>query len=154
MRTEIFSIIPLNTVLASMPVPVLEPASPDAKAIYHLFMVVLLICMAILAVVVALIVTSLVRFRAGDGQTPRQDFGSHRSEIVWAMPPVLIIFTLSAGPAPSPTPRQTSPTLPGAASSPPASSPTPRRNWAAGYKTRSRSSPVARCRASIWTTSR
>jgi cytochrome c oxidase subunit 2 len=94
MRTAILSIARFDALLASGPIPVLEPASPDAAALYHLFMVVLLICLAILAVVVALVVTSLVRFRARDGQTPRQDFGSHRSEIVWAMPPVLIIFGL------------------------------------------------------------
>jgi cytochrome c oxidase subunit 2 len=83
----------LEVQLASA-IPVLDPASPDAAAIQHLFFMVFLICVAIFVVVVALTLTSLVRFRGGN--TPMQDFGRHRSEVVWAMPPLLIVLGLSA----------------------------------------------------------
>ena len=79
--------------LAAASVPVLDPASPDAATIRHLFVVVFLICCAIFLVVVALILTSVIRFRGGS--TPVQDFGRHRSEAVWAIAPVLIVFALS-----------------------------------------------------------
>ena len=82
----------LDLTLASA-VPVLDPASPDASTIRHLFVVVFLICCAIFLVVAGLIVTSLIRFRGGN--TPVQDFGRRRSEVVWAIPPLLIIFGLS-----------------------------------------------------------
>lgn len=81
--------------LASIAVPVLDPASPNAIAIYHVFVIVFLICMAILAIVVGLICTSLVRFRAGNGKVPAQNFGSDRAEIVWTVPPVLIVLFLA-----------------------------------------------------------
>src|SRR5438105_3414834 len=84
----------LNALLASV-VPVLDPASKDAAAIGSLFLVVFLICLAILIVVVALICASLFRSRAAGNQTPQQDFGRRRSEIAWAIPPVLIVLTLS-----------------------------------------------------------
>jgi len=84
----------INTLLASSAVPVLDPASPNAETLRHLFVVVFLICMAILAVVTALIVTSLVRFRSRD-VTPKQDFGSHRSEVIWTLFPALIVLGLS-----------------------------------------------------------
>src|SRR5215469_15422934 len=80
--------------LAASTVPVLDPASPDAATIRHLFVVVFVICCAIFVVVAALIVTSLIRFRGGS--TPSQVFGSHRSEMVWAIAPVLIVVGLGA----------------------------------------------------------
>jgi cytochrome c oxidase subunit II len=82
-------------ILASVPVPVLDPVSPNAAAIFHLFLVVFLICMVILTIVVALICTSLVRFRATGGEIPAQIFGSDRAEIVWTVFPVLIVLFLA-----------------------------------------------------------
>lgn len=72
--------------------PVFNPASPQARAISSLFLDVLLICGAILAIVAALIVYNLVRFRCrrGDGE-PRQIFGSRRLEIVWTVVPFLLL---------------------------------------------------------------
>jgi cytochrome c oxidase subunit 2 len=84
----------LDLLLASA-VPVLDPVSKDAAAISSLFLVVFLICLAILAVVVALICMSLIRSRGGGAKLPRQDFGRRRSEIAWAIPPVLIVLALS-----------------------------------------------------------
>lgn len=85
--------LPVDALAAAATVPVLDPASPNAATIRHLFFVVFLICFAIFVVVLALIVVSLVRFRGAS--TPLQDFGRRRSEVVWAMPPVLIVFALS-----------------------------------------------------------
>jgi cytochrome c oxidase subunit 2 len=84
----------LDLLLASA-VPVLDPASKDAAALRSLFLVVFVICLAILIVVVALICTSLFRSRASGGQMPQQAFGRRRSEIAWAVPPVLIVLALS-----------------------------------------------------------
>jgi cytochrome c oxidase subunit 2 len=75
-------------------VPVLEPASPNAATISHLFLFVLLICLVIFVVVTALVVTSVIRFRGGD--IPKQNFGSHSMQRIWAIPPVLIVAGLSA----------------------------------------------------------
>jgi len=84
----------LDLLLASA-LPVLEPASKDAATISHLFLTVFLICLAILFVVVGLICVSLMRFRADGSRLPKQNFGTHRSEVVWAMPPVAIVIALS-----------------------------------------------------------
>jgi len=95
MPTPLCCSLRLDALLAASSVPVLDPASPNAVTIRHLFMVVLLICLAILVVVVTLIVTSLVRFRSAGTDIPRQDFGSHRSEVVWAITPGLIVLAFS-----------------------------------------------------------
>jgi cytochrome c oxidase subunit 2 len=86
----------IDLLLAAVPVPVLDPASPDAASISHLFFVVLLICTVILLVVVGLIATSVVRFRSAGPDLPKQDFGSRRSEVIWAMLPVLIVLAFGA----------------------------------------------------------
>src|SRR5258708_2844294 len=86
--------INLDVLLASA-VPVLDPASRDAAAIRSLFGVVFLICLAILIVVVWLICKSLLDSRGRGSHLPSQDFGRRSSEIAWAIPPVLIVLTLS-----------------------------------------------------------
>ena len=96
MTVAICHSISLNALVASAAVPVLEPVSPDAAAINHIFLVVSLICLAIFVVIVGLICTSVVRFRAVGGVVPHQDFGTHRSEFIWAILPVLIVLFLVA----------------------------------------------------------
>src|SRR5437016_2512513 len=86
--------INLELLLASA-VPVLDPASTDAAAIRTLFGVVFLICLAILIVVVWLICKSLLNSRARGSDLPSQDFGRRRSEIAWAIPPMVIVLALS-----------------------------------------------------------
>src|SRR4051794_4550249 len=86
--------INFDLLLASA-VPVLDPASKDAAAIRSLFGVVFLICLAILIVVVGLIGKSLLNSRARGRELPSQDFGRRRSEIAWAIPPMLIVLALS-----------------------------------------------------------
>ncbi|MEA2711836.1 MAG: cytochrome c oxidase subunit [Phycisphaerales bacterium] len=77
-------------------VPVLSPVSPEAHAIRHVLIVVFFICVTIFVIVVLLIVVSLLRFRARDGDNaiPRQSFGSHRAEIGWTIPPMVIVLFL------------------------------------------------------------
>src|SRR3982751_2821482 len=87
-----------NCLLAAASMPVLEPVSPDAAVLRHLFVVVFVVCVLILAVVAGLITVSLIRFRAKDAAPPAQNFGSHRAEIAWTIPPVVIValFALSS----------------------------------------------------------
>src|SRR2546430_13446770 len=84
----------LDILLASA-VPVLEPASKDAATISHLFLIVFLICLAILLVVAGLICMSLMRFPADGSRLPPQNFGSPQSGGLRAMPPVAILIALS-----------------------------------------------------------
>ena len=86
---------PVTQLLAYSAVPVLEPASPGAAAIRHLFIIVLLICSAIFLIVVGLIIISLLRFRAHGSAPPLQNFWNHRAEIGWTIPPVLIVLFLA-----------------------------------------------------------
>lgn len=81
--------------LAMSWIPVMDPSSPDASAIYQLFMLVCLICLVIFVAVVSFICASLFRFRAAGGEIPAQDFGSHRMEVLWTVPPVLIVAGLA-----------------------------------------------------------
>lgn len=75
--------------------PVLQPESPQAQAIFDLFMWVLLISAIIFVIVTGLIVIALWRGRAKT-DLPVQDFGSHRSEIYWMVGPVIIVIWLAA----------------------------------------------------------
>jgi cytochrome c oxidase subunit II len=94
MPTVPYGVCHSNALLAAAWVPVVEPASPNAARILHLFVAVFLICVAIFVVVVTLICISIVRFRATNSSLPRQDFGSHRAEIVWTIPPGVIVLGL------------------------------------------------------------
>jgi len=84
-----------NALLATAWVPVIEPASPNAVRILHLFVAVFLICVAIFLIVVTLICFSVIRFRAASSALPRQDFGDHRAEIIWTIPPGMIVLGLA-----------------------------------------------------------
>lgn len=95
MPIGICSPAPLKALLASAWVPVLDPVSPNAVTIRHLFVVVFLICLAIFLVVASLIVISIIRFRPAAGRVPKQDFGNHRSEIIWAIIPGLIVLAFA-----------------------------------------------------------
>ncbi len=88
-----------KAILASVLVPVLEPASPNAATIRSIFFVVLLISLAIFVIVVTLIGTSLVRFRSTGGELPKQAFGSHIAEIFWTLPPIIIVLSLGVASA-------------------------------------------------------
>jgi cytochrome c oxidase subunit II len=75
--------------------PIFHPASGQADAISRLFILVLLICAAIFAVVVFLAFFALLRYRGRpDSPEPRQLFGNPRLEIAWTVIPFLIVTWL------------------------------------------------------------
>jgi len=94
MPTVSYSLWRTNALLASVWVPVVEPSSPNAASILHVFVAVFLICVAVFLIVVTLICLSVVRFRATKSGLPHQDFGSHRAEVIWTIPPGVIVLGL------------------------------------------------------------
>jgi cytochrome c oxidase subunit 2 len=97
--------------------PVLSPASPQADALARLFVVTLFVCAVILAIVSALVLLCIVRFRRKEGdKEPKQIAGNEKLEISWTAASILILvglFTLTvramriADPAPDRTPDLT-----------------------------------------------
>jgi cytochrome c oxidase subunit 2 len=76
---------------------IFDPASPQARAISHLFVVSLGICGAIFAVVAGLAIYNLLRFRWRSGDpNGRQIHGNPRLEIAWTVAPALILVVLFA----------------------------------------------------------
>jgi cytochrome c oxidase subunit 2 len=78
---------------------IFSPASPEAQAISHLFVVVLWICAAIFAIVAGLVGYSLAKYRWHEGAAdPEQVAGNKQVEIIWTAVPfviVLVIFGLT-----------------------------------------------------------
>jgi cytochrome c oxidase subunit 2 len=75
--------------------PVFQPESPEAQAMYDLFVAILCISAAIFIIVAGLIWIAVVRGRA-NAALPEQDFGSHRREILWIVGPVVIVLWILA----------------------------------------------------------
>ncbi|QDT64947.1 cytochrome c oxidase subunit II [Calycomorphotria hydatis] len=75
--------------------PVFQPESPQAQAIYDVFLQVLWISAGIFFIVTALIVIALFNGRK-KRDLPEQDFGSHKKEIFWMVGPTLIVLWLAA----------------------------------------------------------
>jgi cytochrome c oxidase subunit 2 len=76
---------------------IFSPDSPPAESIRVLFIFVLAVAVAILAVVWGVLFYSLFRFRRrdpGDGKEPPQVYGSKPIEIAWTAAPALIVFLL------------------------------------------------------------
>jgi cytochrome c oxidase subunit 2 len=72
-----------------------NPASPQAAGISHLFIVTLVVCAVIFAVVVGLISYGLMRFRGREGERdPEQVAGNRKVEITWTVIPFLIVVLL------------------------------------------------------------
>lgn len=75
--------------------PVLSPASPQAQALSHLFVVTLFVCAVIFVIVAALVFLCIVKFRGRPGDAePRQVAGNHRLEISWTVASALILVGL------------------------------------------------------------
>lgn len=72
--------------------PVFDPASPEARAIYDLFIGVSIVAAAIFLLVAALIAHAVIRYRARPGE-PDPPFGatSYRVEIGWTLAPLLLL---------------------------------------------------------------
>jgi len=76
-------------------ISVFNPASPEGRAISELFLVVLIICGVILAIVTGFLAYSLIRSRArSEAGEPRQVFGNRRLEIVWTVVPFLVLVLI------------------------------------------------------------
>ncbi len=75
--------------------PVLSPASPQAEALSHLFVVTLFICAVIFVVVAALVLLCIAKFRAKPNDAePRQIAGNETLEISWTAASILILTGL------------------------------------------------------------
>ena len=93
---------------------VLDPQSPQARAIYDLGIVSAIVFVLIFVVVAGGIVYAIFRFRGRDNEPdPKQFAGSERVEIIWTVIPFLIVvflFVLTlrgmnrADPPPAPSP--------------------------------------------------
>ncbi len=76
-------------------ISVFDPNAQEAKHIFDLFSIVLIICAIILAIVTGLVVYSLWRFRSKPGQgEPRQLRGHLPLEVLWTAVPLLILVFL------------------------------------------------------------
>ncbi len=76
---------------------IFDPASTPASMIVEYTVLVLGVCGAIFAIVMALIIYSVVRFRArpgDDGREPPQVYGGARMELAWTIIPVIIVVAL------------------------------------------------------------
>ena len=93
---------------------VFEPDSPQARAIFDLGIIAIIILGLIFAVVAAIIVYALMRFRWREGEPdPNQLAGNKRVELIWTAIPcaiVVVLFALTArtmsvsDPPPAPEP--------------------------------------------------
>ena len=76
-------------------IPVFHPFSPETASISHLFILVLIVCGIILAIVVGMIGYGLIFFRHKPGSAdPAPHFGNRKLEIIWTVGPILIIVCL------------------------------------------------------------
>ena len=74
----------------------LNPFSPQAAAISHLFVAILIILGLIFALVAGLVIYATFRYRdRPDAPEARQDFGSHRLEIAWTIGPILLLAVIA-----------------------------------------------------------
>ncbi|HVU36244.1 MAG TPA: cytochrome c oxidase subunit II [Opitutaceae bacterium] len=74
---------------------IFSPASPNAAAITHLFVISLWICAVIFAIVAGLVGYSVVKYRWHEGDAdPVQLAGNKTVEIVWTIIPFLIVLVL------------------------------------------------------------
>jgi cytochrome c oxidase subunit 2 len=84
--------------MAGAPANIFAPLSTPASRISELSYFVLLLTGAIFAIVFALTLFAVVRFRRradDDGREPPQIFGSNRLETAWTIVPILIVLVLS-----------------------------------------------------------
>ncbi|QDU87893.1 Cytochrome c oxidase subunit 2 precursor [Pirellulimonas nuda] len=75
--------------------PVFQPESPQAQAIFDLFVTVLQISTAIFTIVAVLIVVAVWRGRRRSA-LPKQAFGDHRTEMVWIAGPLVVLVWITA----------------------------------------------------------
>jgi cytochrome c oxidase subunit 2 len=74
---------------------IFDPASPEARAITHLFVITLWICAVIFSVVAGLVGYCLARYRQREEtDDPAQTSGNKRLEVVWTVVPFCIVLAL------------------------------------------------------------
>src|ERR1700732_640780 len=76
---------------------IFKPQATPAESVYHLSLLVLIVCAAIFLVVAGLLTFTIVRFRrkGNDGHEPAQVYGSNRIEVAWTVIPILIVLVLT-----------------------------------------------------------
>lgn len=76
-------------------IPTLNPLSPEAASIFHLFIAILLVMLAIFVLVAALVTVAVIRYRDREGAADaRQEFGNTRLEIIWTVIPALLLIVI------------------------------------------------------------
>lgn len=75
--------------------PVLSPASPQAAALSHLFVITLIVCVAIFVIVAGSLAWCLVRFgnRAAESDVPQLE-GNTKLEITWTLASIVVLIVL------------------------------------------------------------
>lgn len=86
--------MPLAEIVSTSGLPVIDPASEPARAIYGVMLWVLVIAAAIFLIMGSLIVIAMVRFRRRAGEKPEQTYGSESHEIAWMVGPILVVIWL------------------------------------------------------------
>src|SRR5579862_6512987 len=83
--------------ISLVPSSIFNPQAPQAGAISHLFVVTLVVCAAIFAIVTGTIVYSLVKYRWREGEADPHQFAGHKTvEIIWTLIPLVIVIVLFA----------------------------------------------------------
>lgn len=83
--------------LAPSTIPTLNPASPGSSLIYELLIGLFVICAAIFALVVVLVLIAGVRYRAREGDSaPAQSHGNRALEVAWTSAPLLLLLGILA----------------------------------------------------------
>ncbi|MEO6848001.1 MAG: cytochrome c oxidase subunit II [Chthoniobacterales bacterium] len=78
---------------------IFQPVSAPAQQIYHVAVLVLIICAGIFFVVGGILVYTIIRFRKradDDGREPPQVYGGTQIELAWTVLPILITLVLIA----------------------------------------------------------
>lgn len=73
----------------------LQPAGEVAQKQYDLMVLSTAIMIGVIAIVAAIFIIVLVRFRRKDDKVPKQVEGSHALEIIWTVIPILLVFVLA-----------------------------------------------------------
>ena len=88
-------LVSVDTVVTASSGSIFRPASPEAGAIAHLFVISLWICGGVFAVVAGLVGYSMARFRWREGEPePEQIAGNRRVEVIWLVVPFCIVALL------------------------------------------------------------
>ncbi len=75
--------------------PVFSPTSPQAVDIENLFIFLIIVCLAILALMTGLVVYACFRYRSKPGEgDPKQHFGKPKIEVAWTVAPLVLLIVI------------------------------------------------------------